>query len=393
MTPIRIGLLRARLHLCILAVIPFLFVTASLPLSSRAQDNPSFRIEEDITRFAYSTGGRIAFATRHIFSVKKFQMQRDDIWISEPDGKKHRILLGEKFVRGSGAFSYTVRGLRWSPDGSKLTAELGTSEVINDAGETQLGVMTLLLDDTGKEIKIEGADSVIVGASNAAWLADGATVAYLTEQKRGSAANPSSNPPPSKIFTMNRVKPFAGGGDAIFQGRLFSAVAWNTKQNLCVAIEGGQNMTEPPRLVVLDLLHETSRPLGTLESYVGGLVISPSGRSVAYWITMEQLELRDLANPNRLARVRVGPGSLAWSADEARVLVKRGPAPRSSDLVWVRLPPMVVVATGATPTVADVVPESILHGLQFRLFDISPGGKSLAVVEPGKRNLLVYPLP
>jgi len=32
-------------------------------------------------------------------------------------------------VRGTGPFSYIVRGLRWSPDGSKIAAELGTSEM------------------------------------------------------------------------------------------------------------------------------------------------------------------------------------------------------------------------------------------------------------------------
>jgi hypothetical protein len=396
MTPTRIALRQVRLRLCVFAVIPLLLVTALLPLPGRAQGNPTFKIDEDVTRFAYSAGGRIAYATRHVFSVKKIQMQRDDIWISESDGKKHRILLGEKFVRGSGPFSYTVRALRWSPDGGKLTAELGTSEMINDAGDTREGVMSLLLDDTGREIKIEGADSVIPGASNAAWLADGATVVYLTEQQQAPAApaaNPSSNPPPDKVFTMNLVRPLAGGGSAVFQGRLFSAAAWNAKQNLGVAIEGGQSMPGPPRLVALDLLRETSRPLGTLEGYAGGLVISPSGRKAAYWITMEQLEIRDIDTPNRLARVRVGLGNLAWSADESRVLVKRGPAPRSSDLVWIRLPSMIAVAAGAAPTAADVAPESILHDLEFRLFDISPDGKSLAVVEPGKRNLLVYPLP
>ena len=93
----------------------------------QAQDNPVLKIDDDITRFAYSAGGRIAYAARHVFSAKKIDLQRDDIWIYEPDGKKHRILLGEKFVRGTGPFSYTVRGLRWSPDGHKLAAELATS--------------------------------------------------------------------------------------------------------------------------------------------------------------------------------------------------------------------------------------------------------------------------
>src|SRR6202045_2508540 len=74
----------------LLAVIFFSWVVC------RAQDNPVLKIDDDITRFAYSAGGRIAYAARHVFSAKKIDLQRDDIWICEPDGKKHRILLGEK---------------------------------------------------------------------------------------------------------------------------------------------------------------------------------------------------------------------------------------------------------------------------------------------------------
>src|SRR3977135_74017 len=142
-----------------LFAIPFLLVSFFFFVDCRAQENPAFKIDEDIARFAFSGSGRIAFATRHLFSVKKIQLQRDDIWIAETDGKKRRILLGEKFVRGTGPFSYIVRGLRWSPDGSKIAAELGTSEMINDGGDlASEGVMTLLLDDEGREITIPGAD-------------------------------------------------------------------------------------------------------------------------------------------------------------------------------------------------------------------------------------------
>jgi hypothetical protein len=387
-----------------LVVTPFLLAAIFLFWAScRAQDNPTFKIDDDITRFAYSAGGRIAYATRHVYSVKKIELQREDIWICEPDGKRHRILLGEKFVRGSGPFSYTVRGLRWSADGSKLTAELGTSEMINDDGDTRAGVMTLLLDDTGREITIAGADSVIPGATNAAWLADGATVVYLTEQTQAPAQAPAAPSAPvakppttaaaNKLFTMNRIKTLAGGGSALFQGHLFSVVAWNAKQDSGVAIERGQAMTGSPRLVALDLAQESSRVLGTIEGYAGGLVISPSGKRAAYWINNEQLEVRDIDAPNRMARMRVAVGTLAWSADETRVLVKRGATLRSGGLVWVAVPPLLGVTAGTALATAEVVPQSILHDLEFRQFDISPDGKSLAVVEPGKRNLLVYPVP
>jgi hypothetical protein len=34
-----------------------------------------------------------------------------------------------------------------------------------------------------------------------------------------------------------------------------------------------------------------------------------------------------------------------------------------------------------------------LHGLTFRDFAISPDGRELAVVTPGKRDLRIFPLP
>jgi hypothetical protein len=388
-----------------LFAIPFLLVTFFFA-DCRAQENPAFKIDEDISRFAFSGGGRIAFATRHLFSVKKIQLQRDDIWIAETDGKKRRILQGEKIVRGTGPFSYIVRGLRWSPDGSKIAAELGTSEMINADGDTREGVMTLLLDDEGREITIPGADSVIPGAINAAWMADGVSVVYLTEQTQANAqasaapaagadrspSKPPGSPPASKLFTMNRVKPFAEGTSALFPGHLFSVVAWNVKQDACAAIERDAVAGGAPRLVALDLALESSRELGTLEGYAGGLSISPSGKRVAYWTDNERLEVREVDGPSRMARVRVAVGTLAWSGDEARVLVKRGPAVRSGGLVWFALPPLAAVAAGAAPATAEIAPRSILHDLEFRQFDISPDGKFLGVVEPGKRNLLVYPV-
>ena len=373
-----------------------------------AQDNPVFKIDDNITRFAYSGNGRIAYATRHVFSVKKIQLQRDDIWISEADGKKRRILLGEKFVRGTGPFSYTVRGLRWSPDSSKLAIDLGTSEMINDDGDTREGVMTLLLDDSGREITIPGADSVISGATNAAWMPDGVSVAYLTEQVQANAkspvpaagqasssrdsSTPTENPIASKLFTMARLKPFAEAAIALFHGHVFSAVAWNGKQDGGVAVERDGGGKAGSSLVLLDLARENSRVLGMLQGYAGGLTLSPSGKKVAYWIDSEQLEVREIDPPNRMSRVRVALGTLAWASDENRVLVKRGPALRSGGLAWVTLPQLMTVAAGAAPATTEVSTRSILHELEFRQFDISPDGKFLAVVEPGKRNLLVYPV-
>jgi len=380
----------------LLAAIPCALTLPLLrPAAASAQDRPVFRVEEEVTAFSFSASGRIAYGARHVFSAKKIQLQRDDIWIAEPDGKKRRILLGEKFERGTGPFSYTVRALRWSPDGSKLAVELGTSEMINDEGDTREGVMTLLLDDAGREIQIEGGDSTIPGASNAAWTADSTAVVYLTQDQLDQKPAAGAAPAP-KYFTANLVRPSAGEKSTLFAGNKFSAVEWDPAQNIAAAIEPAPNQaskSEPASLVLLDPVRNTIRKLATLEGLTSGLVLSPSGKRVAYWVNNDQLEVRELDSPNRAARVRVASGILAWAKDELRVLVKRGPLRRSGDLVWVKVPPTSDVAVGSSPRLAEAVPEAILHDLEFRSFEISPDGRSLAVVEPGKRNLYVYPLP
>ena len=377
-----------------------------------AQGSLAFKIDENISRFAFSSSRRIAFATRHVYSVKKISLQRDDIWIAEADGKRRRILFGEKFVRGTGPFSYAVRGMRWSADSSKLAVELGTSEMINEDGDTREGVMTLLLDDAGREITIAGADGTIPGATNAAWLTDGVSVVYLSEHVQENAvtsseaaSNSTSNPASTsataraklaealaanKLFSMNLVKAFSEGTRGLFEGHLFSVVAWDRKHDTGVGIERDAGGAGSLRLVTLDLAHESLQMLGTIRGYAGGLTISPSGKKLAYWIDNEVLEVRDVDAPNRMARVRVALGTLAWSGDEARVLVKRGAALRSGGLVWLTLPPLASVATGSEAATAEVAPQSILHDLEFRQFEISPDGRFLGVVEPGKRNLLVY---
>jgi len=383
---------------------PFLCLAAASTLASAlpslAQEKLAFRIDDEVTRFAFSGDGRIAYSTRHVFSEKKIQLQRDDLWIAERDGKKKRILQGEKFVRGTGPFSYLVRGLRWSPDGKKLAVELATSEMINDGGDTRESVATLLIDDNGSEIPVAGGDSIISGATNAAWLADDATVVYLTAAP-SEPQRPMSEKMPSKelLFTLNRVRPAAPPGSAIFSGEKFAAVAWNQAKSSAVAVIPsplrlpGPLPGGPSDLMFLDLTGEKSKDLATLDGYAGGLSLSPSGGRVAYWIGNEQLEVREIATPNRAARLHFLLGTLAWSGDEKRLLVKQGAAGKSGSLVWVTLPKLATVAAGTMPPTQDVVLLSILHDLEFRQFDISPDGSLLGVVEPGRRNLLLYSLP
>src|SRR5260370_39171425 len=128
-------------------------------------------------------------------------------------------------------------------------------------------------------------------------MSDVASVVYLVEPTRGNekptaaavgkaSAKPDSsdateNPTPTKLFTMNRVKPFAEGASVLFQGKLFAAVAWNAKQDGGVGIETEAGGKGDSRLVLLDLARETSRVLGMLEGFAGGLRNSPFGGEAA----------------------------------------------------------------------------------------------------------------
>jgi dipeptidyl aminopeptidase/acylaminoacyl peptidase len=392
--PARISSTRATRLLCFAAVI-----TIASALPSLAQEKLAFRIDDEVTRFAFSGAGRIAYSTRHVFSEKKIRLQRDDLWIAERDGKKKKILQGEKFVRGTEPFSYLVRGLRWSPDGKKLAVELATSEMINEGGDTREGVATLLIDDNGSEIPVAGGDSVIAGATNAAWLSDNATLAYLTAEQQAQPAMSEKTASKEVFFTLNRVRPSTAPGSAIFSGQKFTAVAWNEAKSSAVALKPnpisspGLAPSGRTELLSLDLTGDKSSDLAAVDGYAGGLSLSPSGSRVAYWVGNEQLEVREIESPNRVARLHVLLGTLAWSGDEKRLLVKQGAAGKSGSLVWVTLPQLATVAAGATPPTQDVVLPSILHDLEFRQFDISPDGSLLGVVEPGRRNLLVYSLP
>ncbi|MBI3669226.1 MAG: hypothetical protein HY237_05545 [Acidobacteria bacterium] len=358
-----------------------------LPAAPAAQETPTLTIDEECMALAYAPDGRIAYAVRHILTTKHLDLQRDDIWLVATDGKRRRLIHGEKLIQGpkvGGAvpFSYAIHSLRWSPDGTKLTAEMFTSQMINERGDTKEGVMTLLFDENGKEIRIAGADSVIPEGTNAAWLADGATLVYLQEAVK-----------PNLLFSANAVRPAAGRGGRLFGEHVFLAVAWNAKLNIGVAIERDRSLSGPPRLVALDPLKDNTRELATLDGYVGGLSLSPSGARVAYYRDHGTLEVREMAVPERVARVRAAFGTYQWAPDERRVLLKRGIERRSGDLVWISLPqPVAPDPKAGAPAVAEVEPQPVLHGLSFRDFELSPDGRSLAVTQPGKRNLLVYSL-
>jgi hypothetical protein len=197
------------------------------------------------------------------------------------------------------------------------------------------------------------------------------------------------------MFSFRYANVKTGPAGPAFEGRTFIASEPVPSSNAAIAIERDRNMSGPPRLQRLELLAQDDKELATLDGYETGLSVSPSGKRVAYFIDKEVLEIRDVENPNRVARVRVGLGAVQWSKSENYLLLKRSPERRSGDLVWIPLPPLASVADKKSEDIPVVQPDpiQILHGLTFRDFAISPDGGSLAVIPPGKRNLELFPLP
>lgn len=351
------------------------------PLAAQNLDKPLINIDDDINAFAYAPDGRIVYSVHRNFKTKEYDLEHDDIWLQEANGKRHRLLEGQKFSRGTQLFSYIVDSFRWSPNGHMIAAQLFTTTVVDESGKTEDSFQTLLLEDTGKEIRIEKGESVILNAANAVWLPDNATILYLAEAVK-----------PRQLFFLKYIRPSTGRFPSYYEGRTFRDIAWLPGMTYAFALEQDHSISGTPRLQRLDLLSDEDKELATLDGYEGGLSVSPSGKKVAYYIDKEILEIRDLTSLNRVARVRIGLGVFHWSPDESRILLKRAIEKKSGDLVWIDLPPL-AAASGHDVPVTQPPAIPIFHGLSFRDFAISPDGRFLAVIAPGKRNLMVFPLP
>ncbi|HEY2350863.1 MAG TPA: hypothetical protein VGH83_00015, partial [Candidatus Acidoferrum sp.] len=342
---------------------------------------PLQTIDEDITAFAFAPDGRIVYSVRRNMKTKLYDLQHDDIWLQETNGKKRRLLLGEKFKIGNLPFSYAVDSFRWSPNGRFILARLFVTSLVDDSGRTQDSYMTVVLDESGKEVRINGGENVIRDSADAFWLKDNATVVYLTEAVK-----------PRALFSFHYANLATGPAGEAFEGRTFLDIDEIHGTNMAVAVEQDRSQSGPPRLQRLDLLSQDDKELATLQSFAGGLSISPSGKLVAFYVDKEVLEIRDLSNIHRVARARVGMGVFHWSPDERRILLKRAVEKKTAELVWVDLPNLVETSDEKDIPVAQPEPQPILRALGFRDFSISADGKLLGVIVPGKHNLFVFPL-
>ena len=351
------------------------------PAWAQNLEKPVQSIDEEVTGFAIGPDGRIAYSVYHNVKTKKYDLEHDDIWIQEANGKRRRLLEGPKYARGNKLFSYLVDSFRFSPNGHVILVQLLTTSLEDEDSKGEDTVQTLLLDDSGREVHVAKGENVISDAANAMFLPDNNTIAYLSQAMKSFP-----------LFSMKNTRLSSGTFPSPYEGRTFRDVAWLPGMNFAVAVEQDRDMTGPPRLQSLDVLNDGDKELVTLDSYESGLSVSPSRTKVAYYIDREVLEVRNLAHPEQVARIRIGLGVYRWSPDESRILLKRAPEKKLGDLVWIGLPPLAAMVPGKEIPVSQPEPVQLFHGLSFREFSISPDGRLLAVVVPGKRNLLMFPL-
>ena len=363
----------------LILVLTLCLVPCSFPVRGQNLDKPLMNVEEEVTAFAYAPDGRIVFSVRRMFKTKKYDLQRDDIFIAEPNGKRRRILEGQKFTHGDKPFTYQVESFTWSPNGHIVAVQLFTTTVDPEDEHHDDARALLLLDDSGRELHPAGPDPLVTEAEQPMWLRDNGTLVYLTEELSTR-----------ELFSMRYLYMSSGPATKVFEGRTFMEAVRMPGSNSAIAIERDRNMEGPPRLQKLDLLAQEDQELATLEAYAGGLSVSPSGTKVAYFLDKEVLEIRDLEKPNRVARLRVGLGVLQWNAEETRIYLKRTVEKKSADLVSVSLPKLVAYGKGQAIPVEEPEPRQLLHGLAVREYGLSADGRYLAVVLPGKRNLQVF---
>jgi len=363
-----------------------LVLVNSLPFAAAARaqnmDKAVMTVDEEVTAFAYAPDGRIIFSVRRMFKAsKKYELQRDDIFILETNGKRRRLLEGQKFTHGDKPFTYQVESFTWSPNGHIVAIQLYTSTVDPEDDSRQDARALLLLDDNGRELKPAGSDPLVMNAESPMWLRDNGTLVYLVEEVA-----------PRQLFSMKYLYMSSGPQTKAFEGRTFIDATRIPGSNSAIAIERDRNMDGPPRMQKLELLAQDDKELATLDAYVGssGLSISPTGTLAAYFLDNEVLEIRSLEDPNKVARIRVGLGVLKWSVDERKIYLKRTIEKKSADLVTFDVPGLVAFRKGQVVPVLEPEPRPMLHGLTIREYGLSPDGKYLAVVLPGKRNLQVF---
>src|ERR1700683_2365487 len=167
-----------------------LSLTLHFPPRSRAQGKSLVKVDEDVQAFAIAPDNRIVYSVQHMRKVKKARLERDDLWISSPEGRQKKIVDGEKLFADP-LLSYQVQSFVWPPGGRRIAVMMQTVEMEQPRGtrdqqideqQTVRGAVAIyLMDAEGHHIPTQKIkDGLLNDGYNAAWLADGTTLVYVT---------------------------------------------------------------------------------------------------------------------------------------------------------------------------------------------------------------------
>ena len=90
------------------------FSLAAIPLIALADMKPVATFDQDVQAFAISQDNHIIYAVQRMKRIKKLIVEHDDFWVGDVDGKRKKIIDGDKFdpdagFRGRSAAGRTER--------------------------------------------------------------------------------------------------------------------------------------------------------------------------------------------------------------------------------------------------------------------------------------------
>ena len=272
MIPRQLATRRVSIVFCVFGIFcASLFFSAA----ARAQnfEKPVVTIDEEVTGFAYAPDGRVVFSVRRMFKVKKYDLQRDDIWIMEPGGKRKRIFEGQKFTRDERLFTYQVESFTWSPNGHIIAVQLFTTTMDPNEGSREDAPALLFLDDAGRELHPSAKGPLVMDAEQPLWMRDNQTLVYL-----------SGADTPKGLYAMQFLNVSSGPAGKAFEGRTFEGASRISGSNTAIGVERSPHFDGPARLQRLEMLSQDDKEIATLDAYSGGLAVSPSGTKVEYFL-------------------------------------------------------------------------------------------------------------
>lgn len=296
-----------KLHKAIpLAILPATLLAATLTeLATVAMQSED---EVPVAAAWSPEGSRLAYGLEKRVQQRRAPVSAEDeaglsypgeAWVTDFAAKPKRIVKYDLLRGREGEYvNFTVDRLAWSGDGGRLLVE-----ITNERKQTA----TFLFTAQGERVKLGSSPFHFAEGYGGEWLADGETVALLTE----AAA-------PRLLHRVRLVRVAGGRVVELFRGRTFAAAAWLARSHRAVLVERDLEFRETPRLWRGDLDSGELTLVAEVPDYLGRLAVTPDERRVSYFVGQERLAVRELAPDSPVEILPLPFGRYQWVG--ARVL-------------------------------------------------------------------------